>query len=98
LAILSVLQYLTIYEYDNETALIDAIKMNSQDSFHHVYEKYSGAIWYLILQQETDEQVAMKLLGIGYKEIFIKIADYNPVRERFFTSIYKITVHALKIK
>lgn len=87
---LSELKYLPIY--DNETALIYAIKMKRRDSFEYLYNKYSGAIWYTILQMMPDQQIASELLSDVYKEIYGKIEDYNPATERFFSWIYKIII------
>ena len=77
----------------DESQLISQLQNGSERAFSLLYDKYSGAIYHVILKMTKDEDLAQDLLQETFISIWKKCKQYNPEKGRFYTWIYRIARH-----
>ncbi|MDO1499971.1 RNA polymerase sigma factor [Winogradskyella maritima] len=69
---------------------IKQLQNKNQDGFSELYDKYSGAIYMVILKMIRNEVVAQELLQDTFMTVWNKSHQYNSDKGRFYTWVYRI--------
>ena len=75
---------------ETEKELIEAIQRKDQKAFYRLYDKYSGALYGVIIRMCKDSGLAEELLQESFLKIWNKIDQYHPDKGRFYTWAYRI--------
>lgn len=81
-------KFLTLMQNDN--ALIQQLKDRDERALSLLYDKYSGAIYSVILKMIRDEGKAQNLLQDTFITVWDKAHSYNSEKGRFYTWVYRI--------
>jgi len=77
-----------------ESQLISQLQSGDERAFALLYDKYSGALYYVILKMtKSNEALAQDLLQETFISIWNKCHQYNPEKGRFYTWAYRIARH-----
>jgi RNA polymerase sigma-70 factor (ECF subfamily) len=74
----------------NDLALIEQLQARNEQALSQLYDKYSGAIYSVILKMIADEGRAQNLLQDTFITVWEKSHQYDPAKGRFYTWIYRI--------
>lgn len=74
----------------NDNVLIQQLKNKDERSLSLLYDKYSGAIYSVILKMIRDEEKAQNLLQDTFLTVWEKAESYDPAKGRFYTWVYRI--------
>ncbi|MCA0133699.1 RNA polymerase sigma factor [Winogradskyella alexanderae] len=74
----------------NDTLLIRQLQNKDERALSMLYDKYSGAIYSVILKMVKDESKAQDLLQETFITVWDKSHQYNADKGRFYTWIYRI--------
>ncbi|AXT19361.1 sigma-70 family RNA polymerase sigma factor [Flavobacteriaceae bacterium AU392] len=75
---------------NSDKALIIQLQAKKELALSQLYDKYSGAIYGVILRMCKDEAQAQDLLQETFMTIWDKSYQYNPDKGRFYTWAYRI--------
>jgi RNA polymerase sigma-70 factor (ECF subfamily) len=67
----------------NDNALIDQLKNKDERALSLLYDKYSGAIYSVILKMIKDEGKAQNILQDTFMTVWNKAESYNSEKGRF---------------
>ncbi|MCE7040645.1 RNA polymerase sigma factor [Dyadobacter sp. CY312] len=73
-----------------ESELIVRLKANSKDAFEYLYERYSAALFGIILKVVKDEEKAADAMQDTFLKIWKNIGSYNPEKGTLFTWILNV--------
>ncbi|MBT8184646.1 MAG: sigma-70 family RNA polymerase sigma factor [Eudoraea sp.] len=80
--------------------LIDLLRNGDQNALYQLYDRYSAALYGIIIRMCRDEAMAKDLLQESFIKIWQKISSYNPEKGKFYTWSYRIakntTLNALR--
>ena len=79
---------LTLMQNDN--TLIQDLKNKDERALGLLYDKYSGAIYSVILKMIRDEGKAQNLLQDTFMTVWEKAESYDQSKGRFYTWVYRI--------
>lgn len=74
----------------NDTRLIQQLKNKDEGALSLLYDKYSGAIYSIILKMIRDEGKAQNLLQDTFMTVWDKAENYDATKGRFYTWVYRI--------
>lgn len=74
----------------NDAILIQKLKNKDESAFSLLYDKYSGAIYSVIIKMIRDEGKAQNLLQDTFMTVWEKADNYDQNKGRFYTWIYRI--------
>ena len=74
----------------NDNFLIQQLKDRDERALSLLYDKYSGAIYSVILKMMRDEGKAQNLLQDTFMTVWEKAENYDASKGRFYTWIYRI--------
>ncbi|MTE28295.1 RNA polymerase sigma factor [Winogradskyella ouciana] len=74
----------------NDTRLIQQLKNKDESALSLLYDKYSGAIYSIILKMIRDEGKAQNLLQDTFMTVWDKAENYDATKGRFYTWVYRI--------
>ena len=84
----------------NEELQIDRLKKGDKNALYSLYDKYSGALFGVVLRMCRDRELAEDLLQEIFLTIWEKIGQYDPAKGKFYTWAYRIarnkTLNALR--
>lgn len=85
---------------NSESEIIVQLQNKDQRALSLVYDRYSGAVYGVILRICKEEAVAQDVLQEVFLKVWNKSDQYNPKKGKFFTWIYQIarnsTLNALR--
>ncbi|MBT8253454.1 MAG: sigma-70 family RNA polymerase sigma factor [Bacteroidia bacterium] len=73
-----------------ESSIITRLKQKDASALSTLYDKYAGAIYGVILRMCRDENLAQNLLQDTFLKVWEKSYQYDPVKGRFYTWVYRI--------
>lgn len=76
---------------DSDQEIWQALKEKKLSAFNDFYEKYASAMYGEIKRTLCRDEIAEETLQKIFKEIWIAINNYDPLKERLFTWTIKIT-------
>ncbi len=74
----------------DDLALIQQLKGKDERALSLLYDKYSGAIYSVILKIIRDEGKAQDILQDTFMTVWDKVHNYDPEKGRFYTWVYRI--------
>jgi RNA polymerase sigma-70 factor (ECF subfamily) len=74
----------------NDSTLIQQLKNKDERALSLLYDKYSGAIYSVILKMIRDEGKAQNLLQDTFITVWDKAESYDTDKGRFYTWVYRI--------
>ena len=74
----------------NDNTLIQQLKNKDERALSLLYDKYSGAIYSVILKMIKDEGKAQNLLQDTFITVWEKAESYDASKGRFYTWVYRI--------
>lgn len=81
---------------------IKLLKEGDKSALYRLYEKYSGALYGVILRMCKEQDLAQEILQDTFIKVWQQIASYDPEKGRFYTWAYRIarntTLNALRKK
>lgn len=86
--------------YPNDDELIRQLSNKDKNALYVIYDKYSGALYGVILRMCRNEAAAQDLLQETFIKIWQKIDSYDSAKGKFYTWAYRIakntTLNALR--
>jgi RNA polymerase sigma-70 factor (ECF subfamily) len=76
-----------------DSQLIIKLQKGDQRAFAKIYDKYSGALYHVLLKITGQEATAQDLLQETFISIWNKSHQFNPEKGRFYTWAYRIARH-----
>lgn len=76
-----------------DTLLISQLQDGDEHALSQLYDKYSGALYHVILRMVENKDLAQDLLQETFISIWQKSNQYNPDKGRFYTWAYRIARH-----
>ena len=70
--------------------LIDLLRNGDKNALYQLYDRYSAALYGIIIRMCKDEAMAKDLLQESFIKIWQKIAQYDPEKGKFYTWSYRI--------
>ena len=84
----------------DDIEIIKRISKKDKEALYLLYDKYSGALYGVILRMCRNQEMAEDLLQETYIKIWQKIDSYDPLKGKFYTWAYRIakniTLNALR--
>lgn len=77
-----------------EPELVARLQQQDAAAFNYLYEKYSGALYSIILQVIPDNETASDLLQEVFVSVWKKIGMYDATKGRLFTWLLNVTRNA----
>jgi len=77
-----------------ESELTEMLKQRTHAAFSYLYDKYSGALYTIILSIIKDRELANDVLQEVFIKIWRQIDQYDPVKGRLFTWLANISHNA----
>ncbi|WP_299118965.1 sigma-70 family RNA polymerase sigma factor [uncultured Winogradskyella sp.] len=74
----------------NDNALIQQLKNKDERALSVLYDKYSGAIYGVIIKMIRDEGKAQNILQDTFMTVWDKAESYDVDKGRFYTWVYRI--------
>ncbi|MGB5692264.1 MAG: RNA polymerase sigma factor [Flavobacteriaceae bacterium] len=78
-------------EETTDLFLIERLKSGDKNAMFPLYDKYSGALFGVIVRMCRDRELAEDLLQESFIRIWEKIDTYEPDRGKFYTWAYRIS-------
>lgn len=79
---------------------INQLLNGDKNALYQLYDKYSGALYGVIIRMCKDDDLAKDLLQESFIKIWQKISSYDPQKGKFYTWAYRIakntTLNALR--
>ncbi len=86
--------------HQNDIEIINRISKKDKEALYLLYDKYSGALYGVILRMCRNQSLAEDLLQETFIKIWQKIDLYDPTKGKFYTWAYRIakniTLNALR--
>ena len=82
----------------NDNRLIQQLQNKDEHALSLLYDKYSGAIYSVILKMIKDEGKAQNLLQDTFMTVWEKAANYDASKGRFYTWVYRIARNKVSSK
>lgn len=86
--------------YPEDEELISRLSNKDKNALYAIYDKYSGALYGVILRMCRNEAIAQDLLQETFIKIWQKIDNYDATKGKFYTWAYRIakntTLNALR--
>jgi len=76
-----------------ESQLISKLQEGDHMAFAKIYDKYSGALYHVLLKMTGQEALAKDLLQETFISVWNKSHQFNPEKGRFYTWAYRIARH-----
>ncbi|GGD43525.1 RNA polymerase sigma factor [Muriicola marianensis] len=84
----------------DENLQIERLKQGDKNALYFLYDKYSGALYGVVLRMCREQGLAEDLLQEIFLTIWEKIDQYDPAKGKFYTWAYRIarnkTLNALR--
>jgi RNA polymerase sigma-70 factor (ECF subfamily) len=77
-------------EVSPDIDLILQLQNGDKSALYSLYDKYSGALYGVILRMCRDKEMAEDLLQESFVKIWKKIDQYDPTKGKFYTWSYRI--------
>jgi RNA polymerase sigma factor (sigma-70 family) len=77
-----------------ESELVNGLQQQNGQAFNYLYERYSGAVYSVILQVVPDTESASDLLQEVFVTIWKKVGMYDPAKGRLFTWMLNVARNA----
>lgn len=74
----------------NDTEYINRLLNGDKNALYLLYDKYSGALYGVILRMCRDEDLAQDLLQESFIKIWQNIGNYDSEKGKFYTWAYRI--------
>lgn len=74
----------------DETELVFLLKANNEHAFEYLYDKYSGALFNVVIKIVKDKDTAGDVLQDTFLKIWKAIQTYDPVKGTLFTWMLNI--------
>lgn len=74
----------------DDNTLIQQLQKQDEHALSLLYDKYSGAIYSVIIKMTRDEVIAQDLLQDTFMTVWNKSHQYDPDKGRFYTWVYRI--------
>ncbi|NNK70272.1 MAG: sigma-70 family RNA polymerase sigma factor [Flavobacteriaceae bacterium] len=74
----------------NESRLIQDLQNKDTQALSKLYDKYSGAIYGVIIRICRDEGLAENILQDTFLKVWQNSSQYDPAKGRFYTWVYRI--------
>jgi len=87
-------QYLGINTTYTELELVTLLKERNNQAYSYLYDHYSGALYNIILQVVSDQDLASDVLQEVFVNIWRKIETYDSAKGRLFTWMLNIARNA----
>jgi RNA polymerase sigma factor (sigma-70 family) len=87
-------KYLGINATYTELELVTLLKERNNQAYSYLYEHYSGALYSIILQIISEQDLASDVLQEVFVNIWRKIETYDPTRGRLFTWMLNVARNA----
>lgn len=81
----------SLTKMQDETTLIQQLQNKDERALSLIYDKYSGALYSLILKMTRNEALSQDLLQETFITIWNKSEQYDAEKGRFYTWAYRIT-------
>ncbi len=78
----------------NETDLVLLLKQQDRTAFDYLYERYSGALYSVILNIVPDKETGNDILQEVFVKIWRQVEQYDPSKGRLFTWMLNIARNA----
>lgn len=78
----------------NETDLVLLLKQRDKTAFDYLYERYSGALYSVILNIVSDKETGSDILQEVFVKIWRQVEQYDPSKGRLFTWMLNIARNA----
>jgi RNA polymerase sigma-70 factor (ECF subfamily) len=78
----------------SETELVMLLKQRQQTAFSYLYENYSGALYGIILNIISDNELANDVLQEVFVKVWRQISTYDETKGRLYTWILNIARNA----
>ncbi len=75
---------------NSDIFLIDRVKSGDNRALFSLYDKYSAALFGVIVRMCRDKELAEDLLQESFVKIWEKIGSYDPDKGKFYTWAYRI--------
>ncbi len=75
---------------NSDIFLIERLKTGDNRALYSLYDKYSAALFGVIVRMCRDRELAEDLLQESFVKIWEKIGSYDPAKGRFYTWAYRI--------
>jgi len=75
---------------NNDALLINRLKCKDEHALSLLYDKYSGAIYSVILKMIKDEGKAQDILQDTFMTVWDKSVSFDATKGRFYTWVYRI--------
>lgn len=85
---------MNIHNTYEDGELIALIRQNDHYAFNYLYDKYAPALYSVVLQIVKDKETANKVVKQVFIQVWHQIENYDPVKERLFTWVLKMTRQA----
>ena len=79
-----------IIQVNNETLFIDQLKNRDETALSKLYDKYSGAIYGVIIRMCRNEEIAQEILQETFLKAWDKSHLYDASKGKFYTWLYRI--------
>jgi RNA polymerase sigma factor (sigma-70 family) len=73
-----------------EQELIESLKRNDREAFEYLYDRYSSALYGIILRIVKDEEKAADVMQDAFLKIWKNMASYNAEKGTLFTWILNV--------
>lgn len=80
----------SLTQMQDDILLIKQLQANDERALSLLYDKYSGALYSVIIKMTGDEGLSQDLLQESFITIWDKSHQYNPEKGRFYTWAYRI--------
>jgi RNA polymerase sigma-70 factor (ECF subfamily) len=87
-------KYLGINATYTELELVTLLKERNDQAYSYLYDHYSGALYNIILQVVSEQDLASDVLQEVFINIWRKIETYDPTRGRLFTWMLNVARNA----
>ena len=87
-------KYLGINATYTELELVTLLKERNNQAYSYLYDHYSGALYSIILQVVSEQDLASDVLQEVFVNIWRKIETYDPTRGRLFTWMLNVARNA----
>lgn len=77
--------------------LPELLKAKSREAFDQLYDRYAGALYGFICRTVPDTAKREALLQDVFVRVWKDIDRYDPVKERFFTWLFRLTRNACTV-
>ncbi len=77
---------------DEDILYIRQLQQGQKDALYTLYQKYSGALYGVILRMCREEILAQEILQDTYLKVWKQIHTYDPSKGRFYTWAYLLPV------